>query len=439
MIPSLLILSLSSIVFAAQDISFQPQHKFHLSSDHSSLNIQSPAFTSPLDITPTWTLKSTQSTLYRPRSQSAYQHARLLSLQRGQSVPVEWDQVKVTGPDLTDRHTVAQLGRMTGNAYALPGEKNWYEIDDDWSTVRSFPIGWDPSSEPGFRGHVFLTPSNTTAVLSIKGTTLTGPTSKSDKFNDNLLFSCCCARVDVTWVFKQVCGCYRKGWRCDNVCLRDALVEDSLFYSVGINLVNNLTAMYPNADIWLVGHSLGGALASLLGTTFGLPAIAFESPGELLAAQRLALPLPPSPPNSSHLPTSLAPVTHIYHTADPIPLGTCTGTLSPCSQAGYALETRCHLGKSIVYDTVGKMGWRVDVRTHTIKNVVTRLLDVEGLSWDDREGGEEGDGLEVPRARVEDGCVDCYKWEFGDYDDEGTEDDLDLDLGVGLGVEVGAL
>ena len=58
--------------------------------------------------------------------------------------------------------------------------------------------------------------------------------------------------------------------------------------------MTNLTALYPDATIWLVGHSLGGALASLLGTTFGLPAVAFEAPGERLAAMRLHLPLPPA-------------------------------------------------------------------------------------------------------------------------------------------------
>ena len=71
-------------------------------------------------------------------------------------------------------------------------------------------------------------------MLSIKGTTLQGPTSKKDKFNDNLLFSCCCARVDLTWVFRQVCDCYAKSWRCDSRCLTDALVQDSLFYNVGV-------------------------------------------------------------------------------------------------------------------------------------------------------------------------------------------------------------
>lgn len=70
--------------------------------------------------------------------------------------------------------------------------------------------------------------------MSIKGTTLQGPTSKKDKFNDNLLFSCCCARVDITWVFAMVCDCYTKGWQCDSTCLSKALIEDSLFYNVGV-------------------------------------------------------------------------------------------------------------------------------------------------------------------------------------------------------------
>lgn len=50
--------------------------------------------------------------------------------------------------------------------------------------------------------------------------------------------------------------------------------------------------MYPNANIWLTGHSLGGGLAALMGTTFGAPVVAFEAPAERLATQRLHLPRP---------------------------------------------------------------------------------------------------------------------------------------------------
>ncbi|EIM89998.1 alpha/beta-hydrolase [Stereum hirsutum FP-91666 SS1] len=354
---------------------------------------------------PSLTVKSVPTSVYRPKSVDALLHARSQSLRHAQGEKVDWDLVEVNGPDVKDRHTLVQLARMSGDAYALPGQKNWYDIDPAWN--ESFPFGWEDASE-GFRGHVFVSSDNSTVILSIKGTTIQGPTSKKDKYNDNLLFSCCCARVDFSWIFNTVCDCYANHWKCDNTCLTTALVQDSLFYSVGVNLIKDLTLLYPTSDVWLVGHSLGGALASLLGATFGLPSVAFEAPGERLAANRLHLHLPPSLPSEpSDLP--FAPVTHVYHNADPIPQGACTGFGSPCASAGYALETRCHLGKSIVYDTVGQLGWRVDVRTHPIKQVITRVIELEE-SWED--------GREVPVAREEVDCVDCYKWEFGDFKDE---------------------
>ncbi|KAL1944707.1 hypothetical protein VTO73DRAFT_3137 [Trametes versicolor] len=399
-------------------ISFELQHEYRPQLRDDLDDLSQLAFDiSDLESAPSSsvvTLQAKPTTVYRPRSPAGFQHARLRSLRSEESEPVEWDEVHVLAPDIEDRHTLSQLARMTGNAYALPGRKNWYDIDAAWNT--SFPFGWEDAAD-GFRGHVFMSPDNATAVLSIKGTTLQGPTSKKDKFNDNLLFSCCCARVDITWIFNTVCKCYANNWRCDNTCLTDALVQDSLFYNVGVNLVNNLTALYPHANIWLVGHSLGGALASLLGTTFGLPSVAFESPGERLAAQRLHLPMPPSPPSNNHsaTPYSRAPVTHVYHNADPIPQGACTGVGSPCAQAGYALESRCHLGKSIVYDTVGKLGWRVDIRKHVIKEVITHVIEAE--VEDGWEEDVDGRSREVPAAKAEEDCIDCFKWEFGDFKD----------------------
>lgn len=187
-------------------------------------------------------------TVYKPKSIDQFMHSRWSSIRDDVSEPVEWVRSEVDGPDIENRHTLQHLARMSGNAYALPGQKNWYEIDEAWNTVRmlafertgnliiylkSFPFGWEDTAD-GFRGHVFVSSDNSTIILAIKGTTLQGPTSKKDKFNDNLLFSCCCAMVDFSWIFSTVCDCFRLNWRCDETCLSKALIEESLFYSIGI-------------------------------------------------------------------------------------------------------------------------------------------------------------------------------------------------------------
>ena len=100
---------------------------------------------------------------------------------------------------------------------------------------QTFPFGWEDAAD-GFRGHVFATEDNSTVVLSIKGTSAgwlagdNGPSVEKDKLNDNLLFSCCCAKVGPTW--SPVCDCYSKGNKCDTGCLQKSLIEDSLFYNI---------------------------------------------------------------------------------------------------------------------------------------------------------------------------------------------------------------
>lgn len=219
----------------------RPAHRY----DHGP-STQQPLFQSvtllPDTPVPSWTLKAVPTTIYRPKYMQDLHHT-------------PWDPIEVLGPDIEDRHTLSQLARMSGNAYALPGQKNWYDLDSAWNIVshhrleppqlnhrrpKSFPFGWEDRTI-GFRGHVFLSSDNNTAILSIKGTTLQGPTSKKDKYNDNLLFSCCCARVDFSWVFSTVCDCYSGHWTCDNHCLTKALIEDSLFYSVGMVRVEILS------------------------------------------------------------------------------------------------------------------------------------------------------------------------------------------------------
>lgn len=116
---------------------------------------------------------------------------------------------------------------------------------------------------------------------------------------------------------------------------------------------------------------------------------------------------------------SLHHVTHVFHTADPIAMGTCNGVLSSCALAGYALESRsvsepfnrpnvliclldalcrCHLGKTIVYDTVSNKSWSVDVRKHAIVMMIEEVL---GKPWPPSVDA----GREVPKAVPQDDCV----------------------------------
>ncbi|KAJ3569308.1 hypothetical protein NP233_g5149 [Leucocoprinus birnbaumii] len=338
-------------------------------------------------------------TTYKPPSFDAFMNARRSSWNPSlESAALNWEEDVVIGPDVESRETLLLLAKMTSNAYLTRGESGWYDIGDKWTV--DYPFGWDPPHDDGFRGHVFATADNSTVVVSIKGTSVGlmwgGGTVKKDKKNDNLLFSCCCARVGWSWT--PVCDCYRGNNKCNEDCVQEALTADGLFYPIGTNLYNNLTYIYPDANIWVIGHSLGGALASLIGVTFGAPVVSFESPGEKMAGRRLHLPSPPS----------LQHVTHVYHTADPIAMGTCNGILSSCAIAGYAMESRCHMGKSIVYDTVSNLSWSADIRNHGIVAVIDEVLGVPWLPSVEV-------GREVPEAVPQDDCVECYEWEFGDF------------------------
>ncbi|KAF9539708.1 alpha/beta-hydrolase [Agrocybe pediades] len=343
----------------------------------------------------------------RPESLQHFHSARL-NRDLGATANVKWQDWDIVAPDITKRSTLLMMGKMAFNTYAADNKTagEWYDLSGEW---KSDPFGWLPEDD-GMRGHIFVSEDNSTVVIGIKGTSAGwlvgggGPTVGRDKKNDNILFSCCCARVGPTWT--PVCGCYEGNYRCEADCVEEALKEEGLFYPLGLDLYNNVTYMYPDANIWLTGHSLGGGLASLMGATFGAPVVAFESPAERLASQRLHLPRPPS----------MDHIVHVYNTADPIPMGTCTGVTSLCAIGGFALETRCHQGQVILYDTVQKLGWSVDVRNHGIKLVVDRLLS-DNRDWKDEFNGEKEEQDEKK------GLFSAFRWGWGRRGGEQDEED----------------
>ncbi|KAK7205777.1 triacylglycerol lipase, partial [Myxozyma melibiosi] len=277
---------------------------------------------------------------------------------------------------------------MCANAYVRsPSDDGWIEGDKEWE--KGHAIGWQGD---GLRGHVFVDLLLRVVIIAFKGTTTRlsvdgDDTVDNDRYNDNLLFSCCCAAESGTWA-PEVCDCYSssRSYLCSNSCVSGSLRGESSYYTQSLSVYQHVRHMYPMSSIWLTGHSLGGGIASLLGRTYNLPTITFCAPGEKLAGERLGI-------------AGGAEDGHIYHvgnTADPIFMGACNGALAVCSVAGYALETGCHMGYECVYDTVNDNETVMSVGNHGIRKMVEIM---------------EGYGS-APACERRDECRDCFLWDY---------------------------
>jgi lipase ATG15 len=308
----------------------------------------------------------------------------------------DWTIDDVEAPDVTSKETVINLAIMAANAYVPdPYEGDWENVTDGFTNHTSF--GWQGD---GLRGYVFADQNNETIVLSLKGTSPAvfdgDGTTTRDKLNDNLFFSCCCG-AGGQFFWRQVCDCYSSTYTCNSTCLGHALRRDNRYYRASIELFTNVTKRYPESNVWIVGHSLGGAVSSLLGMTFGIPVVTYEAPGDDLAAKRLGLPRPPTgDPNKAYRRAYTGSV-HIGHTADPIFMGTCNGATAACTLGGYAMESQCHSGLQCVYDTVTDLKWRTGIGNHKIHNVIDNVF----RKYD-----------KVPKCVPDDECRDCFNWKY---------------------------
>ena len=242
-----------SLLFLIVPLPHEPL-QFHLRHLHSTASNSSKSIFSdvvpPADI---YTVNSRHLTSYRPTSFSAFSSARFKSAQDAQCDALLWHETNVVGPDVKQRETLLTLAKMMSNAYTSPDKQDWYSIDpfnavrsiillshnihSDRHRLQSYPFGWEPDAD-GFRGHIFVSEDNSTVIISVKGTSAGwlagggGPTVKKDQLNDNLFFSCCCARVGPTW--STVCDCFSGGYKCNQTCVERSLIGESLYYPIGI-------------------------------------------------------------------------------------------------------------------------------------------------------------------------------------------------------------
>ncbi|KAI5199212.1 alpha/beta-hydrolase [Aureobasidium subglaciale] len=325
---------------------------------------------------------------------------------RGEAVSLpasSWTMDELDAPNITDKETVLAFARMASNAYVLvPHTGDWVDVGGGFNYTEDF--GWESD---GLRGHIFADTTNKTVVIGLKGTSPAvfdgADTTGNDKLNDNLFGSCCCGSGGQP-MWKIVCDCQTSAFTCNSTCLVKSLRNKAHYYQAAQELYHNVTELYPDADVWLTGHSLGGVVTSLLGLTFGLPTITFETFPEALAASRLGLPTPPGYHIGDHKKRPHTGAYHFGHTADPIYSGTCNTAFSGCTIGGYAFQGKCHTGSSCTYDTVKDFGWRQGIGTHKISSVIHDVI----LKYDT-----------VPTCEKDEDCIDCYEWKF--FESNGTE------------------
>jgi lipase ATG15 len=271
-------------------------------------------------------------------------------------------------------------------------------------TGQTEDFGWETD---GLRGHIFADTENSTIVIGLKGTSPAmfdgSETTTNDKINDNLFFSCCCGQGG-QYLWRQVCDCQTSTYTCNSTCLVTALREKNRYYYAAQDLYHNVTALYPGAEVWMAGHSLGGAVSSFISLTFGHPAVTFEAVPEAMPASRLGLPVPPGHQVGSLQQRKMTGGFHFGHTADPIYMGQCNQATSVCTFGGYALQSTCHSGSRCQYDTVKDFGWRVGIGTHKIVEVIRDVL-------------EKYDAPAKCEPVID--CTDCYNWKY--FESNGTE------------------
>ncbi|PWA03113.1 hypothetical protein BB558_000718 [Smittium angustum] len=297
-------------------------------------------------------------------------------------------------PNMNDKNTIINFAKMAANSYTPNSNEEWETLDNGWVTESDF--GWDSN---GLRGHVFATENNDTIVIAFKGTSLNLPTldrttAPKDKHNDNLLFSCCCGRTILFW--RDNCRCKKLFSKCDSSCVKKVLEDNDLYVHAGAKIVADVSKRYPNSLIMLTGHSLGAAIATISGLTFGFPAVGFGSPGDMLAAKRLGIPMP------ENMDFDKVPIYHIGNSADPVFMGDCNGITSLCHLLGYQLETKCHLGRTSTLDTKKYLNWRLFIQHHEMSQLIKALEQ-----WE-----TERINVPISEYKFDPNCQDCGTWNF---------------------------
>lgn len=292
-------------------------------------------------------------------------------------------------PDVYDRNTVSLLAALASNAYEARGSSDWIEVPGIGESEYAEPFGWDLGNT--LRGYVFSNLYNQ-VIVAFKGTDIPvwTDTGSNDVYEDFLMFSCCAEPSN----FHEGCGCDRhvpggSHRRVCNVhCVVDCLIEHrTSYFDMALQVFASVKQEYhESAEYYFTGHSLGGAIASLMSAATNYPAVTFETPPDWNYAWLSSLNV--SGEANAHL-----PIFQFGNNRDSIFVG--GSECIACSMTGSPIKTKCHVGYTCVWD-LSDVGVPLSpVYFHHMSTVI-QVIDNESR--------------ELPTCIAETACIDCEEW-----------------------------
>ncbi len=277
---------------------------------------------------------------------------------------------------------VVTLAKVSYNAYINEKGSGWYD------TVLNKTVDVTDSKD-SIHAFVFSSEDGNVNVLAIKGTSIYWSTMESqssvynDKLNDNLFFSCCFYKQSS--MFKKACNCTTPANTCCKDCYTRSTDIKENYYALTDMLVQKVMRVVKDITV-ITGHSLGGALSTMVGVKYKKQVVTFESPGEKHYIDLLRI---------NYSDESLENIYHFGHNADILFTGKCNGVMSWCYLGGYVIETKCHVGKVCMYDTIGQLKMKESIFTHKIEYVINNVI----TKWNNT----------LPEC-VRNICTECESW-----------------------------
>ena len=271
-------------------------------------------------------------------------------------------------------YTMAQLSLKV---YYEPDNPDFKNISLDDTTVRAYMYSNENESE-------YLIAFKGTSVLSDGSDS---NTKKNDKFNDNLFFSCCYYKE--TYIKCPIDTRKNHGFTCNTNCYTKSLEFENNYYIIAEKIYKYISSITkPDSKIYFTGHSLGSAMAIIVGARYNIPVITFSTPNIKHYLEMSGI---------KYNKRSEDNIYNFGSNSDPIFMGRCNGITSICYNFGYIMNTKCTYGYRCTYDSKTKLRLSESIYTHKLQYQIDNIIPY----WEN----------DFPVC-IKENCTDCNNWNY---------------------------